>query len=72
MDSIAHRDQNRSKKGQSILENRIFTQDAIVQDNSQKTPLAVISVDGSKAFDRLNRSFLFTSFKKFGFGEDSL
>jgi len=69
MDSIVHQDQTCGIKGRSIFENIIFTQDAVFYVNKHKKPLAVISVDQSKAFDRLNRTYLLKVLKKFGFGD---
>ncbi len=69
MDSIVHQDQTCGIKGRSIFENIIFTQDAVFYANRNQKPLAVVSVDQSKAFDRLNRTFLLKVLKKFGFGD---
>lgn len=69
MDTIVHQDQTCGIKGRTIFENIIFTQDAVFYANKHQKPLAVISVDQAKAFDRLNRTFLFRILKKFGFGD---
>jgi hypothetical protein len=69
MDTIIHPDQTCGIKGRSIFENIIFTQDAIFYANKENKPLAIVSIDQSKAFDRINRTFMLKVLKKFGFGD---
>ena len=38
--------------------------------NKQNKPLFIMSVDQSKAFDRVNRGFMFKVLEKCGFGEN--
>jgi len=66
---LVHPDQTCGIKGRTIFENIIVAQDAIFISNSDNRPLAIIAVDQTKAFDRLNRSFMFKTLKKFGFGD---
>ena len=56
-------------KGRTIFENIIVAQDAIFISNKQKRPLAIISVDQTKAFDRINRRFMLRVLRKFGLGD---
>jgi len=70
MNKIISRDQTCGIPGRSIYENIIFTQDAIFYANKNNKPLVIVSLDQSKAFDRVNRNFIFKCLSKFGFGED--
>lgn len=69
MDKLVHPDQTCGIKGRTIFENIIFAQDAIFAANKLNKPLAIISLDQTKAFDRLNHGFMFKILKKFGFGD---
>ena len=62
-------DQTCGIPGRYIHENIIFTQDCIIYANNENKPLAIVSVDMSKAFDRVNRDFLYKTLKKMNFGE---
>lgn len=66
---LVHPDQTCGIKGRTIFENIIVAQDAIFISNRDNKPLAIISVDQTKAFDRLNRGFMIKTLRKFGFGE---
>ena len=68
--TIIHPDQTCGIKGRLIFENIIFTKDAIFYANKNNKPLAVISIDQSKAFDRVNRNYLLKTLQKFGFGNN--
>ena len=50
------------------LPNVSLLRDAIHFANESNTPLALISIDQLKAFDRVSHSFLFETLKRFGFG----
>jgi hypothetical protein len=69
MDKIVHPDQTCGIKGRTIFENIIFAQDAIFVSNKHRKPLAIISIDQTKAFDRVNHGFMFKILRKFGFGD---
>ncbi len=69
MNKLVHPDQTCGIKGRTIFENIIVAQDAIFVSNKNNKPLAIISIDQTKAFDRLNRGFMFKVLKKFGFGD---
>ena len=69
MDKIVHPDQTCGIKGRTIFENIIFAQDAIFVAKRYNKPLAIISIDQTKAFDRLNHGFMFKILEKFGFGD---
>ena len=68
--STIHTDQTASIKGRTINDNIRLIQDVISYANEKKLPLAVISVDQLKAFDRVAHEFLFESLERFGFGPD--
>lgn len=70
MKEIISKDQTCSVPGRSIYENIIFTQDAIFYANKYNKPLVIVSLDQSKAFDRVNRGFIIKCLTKFGFGEN--
>ncbi len=61
-------DQTCGIPGRYIHENIIFTQDCIIYANNENKPLAIVSVDMSKAFDRVNRGFLHKILLKMNFG----
>ena len=70
LDKIIHPDQTCGIKNRTIFENIIFTKDAIFFSNKHNKPLAIVSVDQSKAFDRVNRKFMLKILEKFGFGKN--
>ena len=68
MPLIVHTDQTASVKGWTINDNVRLLHDVIYYANYCDIPLAVITVDQLKAFDRLSHDFLFTILDAFGFG----
>lgn len=68
IDKIIENGQTCGIPGRSIFENIIVCQDAIFYSNKYNKPLVILSLDQSKAFDRVNRGFLIKTLKKFGFG----
>ena len=67
---LIHTDQTACIPGRTINDNLRLIQDAITYANETNIPLALISVDQLKAFDRVSHSFLFKTLQKFGFGPD--
>ena len=65
---IIHTDQTASIRGRTINDNTRLLHDAIYYANAENLPLAVVSVDQMKAFDRVSREFLFECLDRFGFG----
>ena len=65
---IIHTDQTASIKGRTINDNTRLLHDVITYANEKGMPLALISIDQLKAFDRVSHEFLFKSLEKFGFG----
>ena len=67
--SLIHPDQTGFIKNRHASDNirRLFNLISIVQKQQQKT--IILSLDAEKAFDKVNWSFLFTTLRKFGFGE---
>ena len=66
--SLVHTDQTASILGRTINDNSRLLHDVIYFANENDIPLAVISVDQLKAFDRVAHSFLFKTLERFGFG----
>ena len=65
---VIHTDQTASIKGRTINDNTRLLHDAIAYANDNNIPLALISVDQLKAFDRVAHGFLFKALECFGFG----
>ena len=65
---IIHSDQTASIRGRTINDNARLLHDVIAYANTYSVPLAVVSVDQMKAFDRVSHDFLFKCLKRFGFG----
>ena len=65
---LIHTDQTACIPGRTINDNLRLIQDAIHYANKTLTPLAIISVDQLKAFDRVSHDYLFKILRKFGFG----
>ena len=65
---IIHTDQTACIPGQTINDNLRLIQDAITYANETNKPLALITIDQLKAFDRVSHTFLFKALEKFGFG----
>ena len=55
--------------GREIGDAIIFTRDVIEYAKIQNKPLIFVSLDQTKAFDKLNRNFLFKVLRKFNFGD---
>ena len=65
---IIHSDQTASIRGRTINDNARLLHDVIAYANTNSVPLAVVSVDQMKAFDRVSHDFPFKCLKRFGFG----
>ena len=65
---IIHTDQTASIKGRTINDNTRLLHDVVAYVNEKDIPLALISVDQLKAFDRVSHEFLFECLERFGFG----
>lgn len=66
--SIINSDQTACIPGRTINDNLSLIRDVIAFANEMQTPLALISIDQLKAFDRVSHSFLFSTLQHFGFG----
>ncbi|KAL9984497.1 hypothetical protein ACROYT_G006797 [Oculina patagonica] len=66
--TIIHSNQTACIPNRTINDNVSLLRDAITYANDHNVPLALISIDQLKAFDRVSHSFLFQSLTKFGFG----
>ena len=66
--SLVHTDQTVSILRRTINNNSQLLHDVIYYANEHDIPLAVISVDQLKAFDRVAHRFLFKALERFGFG----
>ena len=56
--------------GRSITEVNTTLRDMIYYVNEKEMQVALINLDWSKAFDRINLEFLFKIFEKLGFSSD--
>ena len=65
---IINPDQTACIPNRTINDNVSLIRDAIHYTNESNTPLALISIDQLKAFDRVSHSFLFQTLDRFGFG----
>ena len=65
---LIHTDQTACIPGRTINDNISLIRDAINFANENNQPLAVISIDQLKAFDRVSHPFLHATLEKFGFG----
>ena len=65
---IIHSDQTASIRGRTINDNARLLHDVISYASTNSVPLAVVSIDQMKAFNRVSHNFLFKCFKRFGFG----
>ena len=69
---LIHTDQTACIPGRTINDNLRLIQDTIHYANETQTPLALISVDQLKAFDRVSHTYLFKVLRHFGFGPSFL
>ena len=65
---ILHVDQTSGVPGRTINENLFLTRDLIAYANQKETRGYIVTLDQEKAFDRLDRDFLFQIMKKMNFG----
>lgn len=68
MDGWARKAQRGFIKGRCILDNLILVREAKWWVNENKIPAAFISLDFSKAHDRVSWRFLWRCLKQYGFG----
>ena len=68
LDSIVSPDQTCSIPGRSIASNLILLRDSLDYIERTNETGILVSLDQEKAFDRVNRSFLISLLKHFGFG----
>ena len=68
LSGIIHTDQTACIPGRTINDNLSLIRDTILYANETNTPLALVSIDQMKAFDRISHSFLFSTLEHFGFG----
>lgn len=66
--SVVSSQQSYCVPGRSIFDSIAILRDLIRWKNHQTAPLAILSLDLSKAFDRVNHNFLFAVMEKMGFG----
>uniref|UniRef100_A0AAZ3PI26 Reverse transcriptase domain-containing protein n=1 Tax=Oncorhynchus tshawytscha TaxID=74940 RepID=A0AAZ3PI26_ONCTS len=66
---FVHEDQTCRVEGRSIRWNLQLIRDSIAWVEDRGLPLMVAALDQAKAFDRVNRSFLFRVLGRLGFGE---
>ena len=63
-------DQTCGMPGRYIGENVAFLRDVVDLANKYNLPVALLSLDEEKAFDRVDWPFLFATVAKMGFGEN--
>ena len=68
--TVLHEDQTCGVPGRSIFSNLNLIRDLIEYCNSKGLPLAIISLDQEKAFDRVNWNFLDRVLQKMNFGPE--
>lgn len=66
---VVHVDQTCGEEGRSIKWNLQLVRDVILWAEDRELPLMLVSLDQAKAFDRVNRWFLFKVMERMGFGE---
>ena len=70
LSSVLHEDQTYRVPGRSILSYLNFVRDLIEYCNSKNLPLAIISLDQEKAFDKVNWNFLNGVLQRMNFGPE--
>ena len=70
LSSVFHEDQTCGVPGRSIFFNLNLVRDLIEYCNSKNLPLAIISLDQEKAFDRVNWNFLDQVLQRMNFGPE--
>ena len=70
IDTIVNTDQTCGVVGRSILDNLHLMRNVIDYVNSKNLNAAIISLDQSKAFDRVSHNYLFSVLQAFGFGDN--
>ena len=65
---IVHTDQTCSIPGRTIQDNVNLIRNLIEYTNDKNMSAAIISLDQSKAFDRVSHEYLFKVLTNFGFG----
>ena len=70
LSSVLHEHQTCGVPGRSIVSNLNLIRDLIEYCNAKNLPLAIISLDQEKAFDRVNLNFLERVLQKMNFGPE--
>ena len=70
LSSVLHEDQTCGVPGRSIVSNLNLIRDLIEYCNAKNLPLAIISLDQEKAFDRVNWNFLERVLQKMNLGPE--
>lgn len=65
---IVHPDQTCGITNRTIFENLFILRDIIYQTNTNNNDVTLISLDQEKAFDRVDRTFLYKTLKQLNFG----
>ena len=68
LEEIIHPDQTCSIPGRTIQDNLHLIRNLIEYSNDKNTAAAILSLDQSKAFDRVSHEYLFNVLHSFGFG----
>jgi hypothetical protein len=70
LSEVIHIDQTCSVKGRSIQDNLHLLRNISEYVNEKNLKCAIVSIDQTKAFDRVSHNFLFQVLKAFGFGNN--
>ncbi len=70
LDKCLHIDQTCSVKGRSITDNLHLIRNVVDYCDMTNIPAAIVSLDQSKAFDRLSHEYLFKVLQAYGFSEN--